>query len=269
MCIPCITGNGVVAATMTRYSKLQLRKTNSANANASNGVEEVYECAYTYKGDLIIVTKTRSQPVRYMLRGHKMVLLSYGEEFPDQQTALRNVLRPVRGSIIEPIANFGMDDIPDVFKNANGEVEFPETFELERGNSGKDEIIKSVVENTNANANAGSSGNAKSGRNANAGSNGAAKLGRANANVAVVAATSSANANNFNGDGTRWVTNPQPRSWFNRLGFVGGEVKRPTTATGVGAKWLPTSRTVKHKGVVRKLWVSAKNASVLDRKSVV
>ena len=38
------------------------------------------------------------------------------------------------------------------------------------------------------------------------------------------------------------------------------------TATGVGAKWQPTGRTVKHKGVVRKLWRltgSAKDAAVL------
>ena len=48
---------------------------------------------------------------------------------------------------------------------------------------------------------------------------------------------------------------------------VGGKVKRPTT--GVAAKWLPTSRTVKHKGAVRKLWRSAKDAAVQAVKRIV
>ena len=36
-----------------------------------------------------------------------------------------------------------------------------------------------------------------------------------------------------------------------------------------GPKWLPTTRTVKHKGAVRKLWRSSKDASVLAVKRIV
>ena len=35
------------------------------------------------------------------------------------------------------------------------------------------------------------------------------------------------------------------------------------------AKWIPTNRTLKHKGVVRKLWRSAKDASVTAVKRIV
>ena len=35
------------------------------------------------------------------------------------------------------------------------------------------------------------------------------------------------------------------------------------------AKWLPTTSSVKHKGAVRKLWRSAKDATVLAVKRIV
>ena len=47
-----------------------------------------------------------------------------------------------------------------------------------------------------------------------------------------------------------------------------GDKKARTISVG-SPKWLPTNRTVKHKGVVRKLWKSAKDASVLAVKRIV
>ena len=49
-----------------------------------------------------------------------------------------------------------------------------------------------------------------------------------------------------------------------------GAKKRPAKAQrSPTARWLPTARTVKHRGAVRKLWRSAADASVLAVKRIV
>ena len=73
---------------------------------------------------------------------------------------------------------------------------------------------------------------------------------------------------NYEGPDNQWDRPPPgpPKSPWWKFGLKGG-AKRPTTA-----KWLPTSRTVKHKGAVRKLWRltgSAKDAAVLAVKRIV
>ena len=74
-------------------------------------------------------------------------------------------------------------------------------------------------------------------------------------------------------DGFRFtITLNEPEE--NSNGIEGGSGARKQRrnkpkALKESAAWLPTNRTVKHKGVVRKLWKSAKDASVLAVKRVV